>query len=54
MPVDLTLFYAAVAAVATGDIGEAEIIHQTNPADGLFTSTTVLVRREVRTLEVLP
>lgn len=50
---DLTLFYAAVAAVATGDIGEAEIIHQTD-IDGTITVTTVMVRREARTFEVLP
>ena len=50
---DMTVFYAAVAAVATGDIAEAEIIHQTD-TDATITVTTVLVRREVRPHEVLP
>lgn len=41
------MFYAAVAAIECGNVGEIEIVHQTD-ADGTITVTTIYVRREIR------
>jgi len=51
---DMTVFYAAVAAVATGDCGEVEIIHSVPDENGMVTCLTILVRRDARPLELLP
>lgn len=41
---DLAVFYAAVVAVENGQVGEIEIMHQTDN-DGSVTVTTILIRR---------
>lgn len=48
---DLALFYAAVLAVENGQVGEIEIVHQSD-TDGTITVTSIFVRREVRPIEL--
>lgn len=48
---DMTVFYAAVAAIECGNVGEIEIGHQTVD-DGLVTIITVVIRREIRPVDV--
>ena len=50
---DLTLYYAAVATVENGTIGEVELsetIEDTNA--GTTTQLSVFIRRDVRPLEI--
>lgn len=46
----LATFYAAVVAVENGQVGEIEIVQQTD-TDGAIVTTTIYVRREVRPVE---
>lgn len=47
---DLALFYAAVMAVENGQVGEIEIVHQTD-TDGAMTVITIYVRRVAQPTE---
>ena len=49
----MTVFYAAVAAVEGGHVGEVEICSQTDTPDGSTVMISVFVRREVKAF-VLP
>lgn len=50
---DLTLYYAAVATVEGGTIGEVELNETIQEADGRMVTISVYVRREVKPLTIL-
>ena len=45
---DLTLYYAAVATVEGGSIGEVELCETVQETDGRMVTLSVCVRRHVR------
>ena len=50
---DLTLYYAAVATIEGGSVGEVELNETIQETDGRMVTLSVFIRREVRTLTIM-